>query len=378
MNNIVELIYNKLKTSNLQYKQERFKGDDGKYHFLYVSINKLNNRFYIGIHSSINKNDYYRGSGKAIKQAYKCYGIENFEFIRLCYFNNRSDLSKAEGFVVDQQFLQEQEGVLYNLKTGGDYEFFDPKQGQRCKDHWNSNDWVGQRMRDGMKKIRENHEKFINSPKGLELRKHSSEHMKELWSDPEWRANMEKKKEESRKRHMEQYPTFLKENSDKARLINIKCVIRSKDQDFKEYEEFESLVEASKVLNLSQDGIKIAVFQNGKKLYKGYYWKYKNPEDYIEKLSDKEQKKLEQRQKETIEKLNQPIEWNQQLDKSKPVGISYEYNGPIVKVIDSGATAMKLLGYKTYTSLPTGLAGSYQRRFGFYWRYLTDEEIKTN
>lgn len=50
-----------------------------KYHYVYRIINKLNNKFYYGVHSTSNIDDGYMGSGKRLGYAKNKYGLENFE-----------------------------------------------------------------------------------------------------------------------------------------------------------------------------------------------------------------------------------------------------------------------------------------------------------
>ena len=46
---------------------------------VYKIVNMLNQKFYIGVHKTNNPNDGYFGSGKAIKEAIKLHGKENFK-----------------------------------------------------------------------------------------------------------------------------------------------------------------------------------------------------------------------------------------------------------------------------------------------------------
>lgn len=46
--------------------------------FIYLIENKINNKCYVGYHSTTDVNDRYFGSGKLIKRAVKKYGRKNF------------------------------------------------------------------------------------------------------------------------------------------------------------------------------------------------------------------------------------------------------------------------------------------------------------
>ena len=55
---------------------------------VYITTNKINNRFYIGTHVSENPLDAYLGSGKLLIKAIKKYGKENFNKSILGEFEN--------------------------------------------------------------------------------------------------------------------------------------------------------------------------------------------------------------------------------------------------------------------------------------------------
>jgi hypothetical protein len=47
-----------------------------KFHFIYKTTNLLNNKFYIGMHSTSNLKDGYLGSGTHLRYAIRKYGIQ--------------------------------------------------------------------------------------------------------------------------------------------------------------------------------------------------------------------------------------------------------------------------------------------------------------
>lgn len=49
-----------------------------KYYYIYKITNKINHKIYYGQHTTSNLDD-YMGSGKALHNAFKKYGKENFE-----------------------------------------------------------------------------------------------------------------------------------------------------------------------------------------------------------------------------------------------------------------------------------------------------------
>jgi hypothetical protein len=98
-------------------------------YIIYRITNKINSKFYIGVHKTKDINDSYMGSGVLIKQAIKKYGVENFNKEILHVFTNRKEAHKMEKLLVSESLIENQE--CYNLKEGG-YGGFDHIQ-RFCK-----------------------------------------------------------------------------------------------------------------------------------------------------------------------------------------------------------------------------------------------------
>ena len=87
------------------------------YHIIYKTTNKLNNMYYIGMHSTNKLNDGYLGSGKRLKRSLKKYGIENFSFEILEFCNSREQLIECETELINQELLCDNNCM--NLRVGG-------------------------------------------------------------------------------------------------------------------------------------------------------------------------------------------------------------------------------------------------------------------
>ena len=88
------------------------------FHLLYLITNKINRRFYVGVHSTINKEDDYFGSGKRIKLEIAKFGKANFKKEIIGEFSNRADLLLAEKELVDDELISNSQCL--NLKRGGE------------------------------------------------------------------------------------------------------------------------------------------------------------------------------------------------------------------------------------------------------------------
>ncbi len=87
-------------------------------HSVYKTINLINQKYYIGKHSSKNPNDEYLGSGLALQRAIKKHGLENFKKEVLHLYE-----SEVDAYNKERELLEELDGVkdplCYNLCYGG-------------------------------------------------------------------------------------------------------------------------------------------------------------------------------------------------------------------------------------------------------------------
>ena len=88
-----------------------------RYHFVYKITNNVNNKIYVGVHSTNYINDSYIGSGKWIKEAVKKYGRESFSKEILGFFYTRQAALSEEARIVDESFIKDRS--TYNVWLGG-------------------------------------------------------------------------------------------------------------------------------------------------------------------------------------------------------------------------------------------------------------------
>ena len=97
-------------------------GDDGLYHFLYLTYHKESYNFYVGKHTTKNLGDGYIGSGKHFQRALKKHGSQSFSHARLLFISTEDEAYKKEAELVNEELIKkyrEELKVCYNLQTGG-------------------------------------------------------------------------------------------------------------------------------------------------------------------------------------------------------------------------------------------------------------------
>ena len=87
------------------------------FNLVYLTTNLVNQKFYVGVHSTYNLDDGYLGSGNNIRNAIKKYGKENFkrDILHLCLTKN--DAYELERQIVDNFLLNKEN--CYNIIKGG-------------------------------------------------------------------------------------------------------------------------------------------------------------------------------------------------------------------------------------------------------------------
>lgn len=92
-----------------------------QYQTIYLITNLVNNKIYIGKHTTNDLNDNYFGSGVIIKEAIKKYGIQNFSkvYLHIGTELNNKELNELEKYYI-KLYNSTDKNVGYNLTEGGD------------------------------------------------------------------------------------------------------------------------------------------------------------------------------------------------------------------------------------------------------------------
>lgn len=87
------------------------------YHIVYLTTNLVNQKIYVGVHSTYNLEDGYLGTGNGIKNAIKKHGKQKFIRQILYYCLTDIDAYEIESQIVDISFIKRMD--VYNNITGG-------------------------------------------------------------------------------------------------------------------------------------------------------------------------------------------------------------------------------------------------------------------
>lgn len=86
-------------------------------HYIYLIVNKVNGKTYVGQHKSNNWQDCYMGSGTLLRRAMKKYDKESFEKFLIQYCNSKEEADRAEVFWIAE--YRKRGKAEYNIADGG-------------------------------------------------------------------------------------------------------------------------------------------------------------------------------------------------------------------------------------------------------------------
>jgi group I intron endonuclease len=87
------------------------------FYIIYKITNIINNKYYIGMHSTKDLNDGYMGSGIALKSSIKKYGIENFKKEILSVHKTKQQMINEEKRLLTPEIIRD--SACYNIAKGG-------------------------------------------------------------------------------------------------------------------------------------------------------------------------------------------------------------------------------------------------------------------
>ena len=87
-------------------------------HYIYKTTCDVTGKYYVGMHSTINENDNYLGSGLRLRYSIRKYGKENHSREIIEYCNSREELAIREREIVTKEFIQD--NMCMNLIEGGE------------------------------------------------------------------------------------------------------------------------------------------------------------------------------------------------------------------------------------------------------------------
>lgn len=89
-----------------------------QYHVIYKTTCKVNDKYYVGMHSTDDLDDGYLGSGKYLWNSIRKHGKDNHGLEVLEFFDNRKELREREEELINEDMLQDP--MCMNLRTGGE------------------------------------------------------------------------------------------------------------------------------------------------------------------------------------------------------------------------------------------------------------------
>jgi len=111
-------------------ENKRNRADRREFHIIYKTTCLTTKKFYIGMHSTDNLEDGYKGSGKHLWLSINKHGIDNHVTETLERLPNRKALANREKEIVNEKFLEDPQCM--NLMIGGEGGFIS-EENQRAR-----------------------------------------------------------------------------------------------------------------------------------------------------------------------------------------------------------------------------------------------------
>ena len=250
--------------------------ENDKIGYVYLTTNLLNGKQYVGQHLHDGFDNGYKGSGNAIKAAFKKYGWDNFTCEVLQWCATQTQLNEVEDNCIRLYGTMVPNG--YNLKGGGaNGRYSEEARGNISKAK------KGKKLSEESRKRNSVFQKkFRESAKGKEVSKKQSETMKKYYENEENRKKMSEikvnyyKSEEGKEKRKKQSTTmknyykskdgieFRKKQSKKVYQYNL-------NGEF--VKEWSSLSEIGRVLGYNIGAISYCCNGKQKSSYK-HLWKF--------------------------------------------------------------------------------------------------------
>jgi hypothetical protein len=262
------------KYNKINYKKDGYMRTvkDKKFYTVYKTTNKINNKIYIGFHSTNDLSDGYLGSGKILKRAIEKYGVENFEKEYIDIFDNKEDAELLERNIVNKDFVKMKDN--YNISLGGNV----------CILYGEDNGFYGKtHTKETLNKIQKTRGTYNHTDDTKQL---LSDMSIKMWSDDNFKLTMSEKRKgfkhsDETKDKMSKSSLGKKHNEDTKQLLSKIAHERHKNMTKDEYDNW------YKQVFTEERNKKISDALTGRKIPKEIVDKINKNPDKIRKTAEK-------------------------------------------------------------------------------------------
>lgn len=270
------------------YKTHQFNDIDRSiyYGYVYITINLINNKKYVGSHSTWNRN--YIGSGRLLIKAIKKYGRNNFANYIIDLSVSKEDLKIKEEFYINK-FNACKRDEWYNISCtahGGNTisEFTEEELEEFKKNISNGfKNMPKERRESWLKNLKENHRPLFGKENGMYGSARFGDKNPMFGKKHSAESILKNSESNKGKQAGENNPMYGK-TTESIRRAHSKPILVFKDDCF--FGEFESILEFSKLMGSKSKNDSID--QQVRKLVRGYAFKQKHAMFYGWRIVEKE------------------------------------------------------------------------------------------